>query len=35
MTLEAGVQFAAFKPAGEFKTALLQLREVRLVPSAK
>jgi len=31
VTLEAGTHFAAFKPAGKFKGALLDLREVRLV----
>lgn len=35
MTLEAGVQFAALKPAGKFTTPLLRLRAVRLVPAAK
>ena len=35
MTLAPGVQFAAFKPAGKFKNALLDLREVRLVLVAK
>ncbi len=33
LTLEAGVQFAALKPAGQFKTPLLQLRELQLVPA--
>lgn len=35
LTLEAGLQFAAFKPAGNFKNALLDLRQVRLVPASK
>ena len=35
MELKAGSQPAVFKPGGEFKTALLDLREIRLVPAAK
>jgi hypothetical protein len=35
MTLEPGVQFAALKPSDKFNTALLHLRQIRLVPLVK
>ena len=31
--LDAGTQKVAFKPVGEFKTALIDLREIRLTPA--